>query len=133
MVRYWQSLHRDGELPERRDIDPVAFYDLLAGTALIDIARSPFRFRFRLLGERMQSYHGRNFTGRWLDEVFPHFNETTTPGDLTSVVEIGQPNYRIGVPLMTYEKAFFEMERIFLPFRNGGDTVDIIMAYTIFR
>ncbi|NKB57400.1 MAG: PAS domain-containing protein [Alphaproteobacteria bacterium] len=133
IVRYWQSIHRNGELPDRRQIDPCDIPDLLPGIALVDIERSPFRFKFRLLGERMNLYHGRNFTGRWLDEVFPHFDKTETPKDFIFVTEQGNPSYRLGRPLMTFEKSFIEMERVFLPFRNGRASVDLVMAYTIFR
>ena len=133
IVRYWQSLHQDDALPDRTQIDPTEFSTLLAGISLIDVVRSPLRYRFRLLGERMKIYHGRDLTGVWLDDAFPHFNETTTPADFADVAEKGVPSYRIGRPLMTYEKSFIEMERIYLPFRDGGPTVDTIMAYTIFR
>ena len=81
----------------------------------------------------MTTYHGRNFTGQWLDEIFPHFNDTTTLDDFITVAEQAVVSYRLGLPLLTYEKSFIEMERVFLPFRNGGSTVDLVLAYTIFR
>ena len=133
IVRYWLSIHENARLPDRRSIDPCAIFLLLPGITLIEISRSPCRFKFRLLGERMNIYHGQNYTGRWLDELFPHFDQTTTLADFLSVAEEGIPNYRLGLPLLTYGKSFIEMERVFLPFRDGGDSVEILMAYTIFR
>ena len=133
IVRYWLSIHRGEELPDRRQIDPAEIHSVLPGIALVDVVRSPFRFRFRLLGERMTTYHGRNFAGQWLDEIFPHFNDTTTLDDFITVAEQAVVSYRLGLPLLTYEKSFIEMERVFLPFRNGGSTVDLVLAYTIFR
>ena len=59
IVRYWQGLHRRDGLPDRTQIDPTAFFALLAGISLIDVVRSPLRFHFRLLGERMKAYHGK--------------------------------------------------------------------------
>ena len=53
IVRYWQSLHQEDTLPDRTQIDPVEFFALLAGISLVDVVRSPLRYRFRLLGERM--------------------------------------------------------------------------------
>ena len=63
IVRYWQGLHRGDELSDRRQIDPTAFLALLAGISLIDVVRSTLRFLFRLLGERMKAYHGKDLTG----------------------------------------------------------------------
>jgi len=133
ILDYWRSLI-DGEiLPDRRDIDPVQIPKLLPGIILIDIYRDPYRFRFRLIGDRMVSYHGRNLAGIWMDEAFPHFNETATPANIIDIAENRVINYRRGPPLMTYEKSFIEMERIFLPCRNGGDLVELLLTYTICR
>ncbi len=131
IVRYWQSIHRGGELPDRRQIDPCEFLELLPGIALVDISRSPIRFKFRLIGERMNDYHGSNYTGCWLDEVFEHFQHTTTLTDFIFTAEKGKPHYRLGRPLLTHEKSYIEMERVFLPFRDGGESVDLLMAFTI--
>ena len=106
---------------------------LLARISLIDVVRWPLRFRFCLLGERIKAYHGNDLTACWLDEAFPHFNSTNTPADFAVVAERGVPSYRLGAPLMTCEKAFYEMRRVFLPFRNSGLSVEVILAYTIFR
>lgn len=81
----------------------------------------------------MVSYHGRNLTGFWMDEAFPHFNDARTPGNIIDVAENCVMNYRFGPPLMTYEKNFINMERIFLPCRNGGDKVELLLTFTICR
>ena len=99
---------------------------------MVDVVRPPIRFRFRLLGERMNTYHGRNLTGQWLDEAFPHFHETTTPEDFITVAENAILSYRHGLPLLTLDKSHIDMERVFLPFRNGGTNVGLVMAHTIF-
>jgi hypothetical protein len=66
-----------------------------------------------------------------MDEVFPHFNETATPGTIIDVAENHVINYRFGSPLMTYEKNFINMERVFLPCRNDGDKVELLLTFTI--
>ncbi|MBG06527.1 MAG: hypothetical protein CMM59_20905 [Rhodospirillaceae bacterium] len=133
VLAYWRSLFKGDVLPDRRDLDPVQIPKLLPGIILIDIHRDPYRFRFRLIGERMVAYHGRNLAGFWMDEAFPHFNETATPGNIVDVAENHVINYRNGPPLMTYQKTFIEMERIFLPCRNGGDLVELLLTFTICR
>lgn len=133
IVEYWRSLFHGEILPDRRDIDPTNIPRLLPGIILIDIFRNPYRFKFRLIGEAMVAYHGRNLAGFWMDEVFPHFKETATPGNIIDVAENHVLNYRFGPPLMTYEKNFINMERIFLPCRNRGDEVELLLTFTICR
>ena len=100
---------------------------------MIDVERAPYRFRLRLLGERMNRYHGRSYKGCYLDEAFDHFHATATRADLQSVTERHGISYRRGQPLMMHEKSFVEMERVFLLFRNGGPKAELVLAYTVFR
>ena len=60
---------------------------LLPGIILIDIHRDHYRFRFRLIGKRMVVYYGQNLAGFWMDEAFPHFNETATRGNIIGVAK----------------------------------------------
>ena len=133
IVEYWRSLFRGEILPNRSDIDPTKIPRLLPGIILVDVFHDPYRFKFRLIGEVMIAYHGRNLTGFWMDEAFPHYNNTATPGNMIDVTENHVMNYRFGPPLMTYEKNFIDMERIFLPCRNGGDKVELLLTFTICR
>ena len=93
-------------MPDRRDLDPVQIPKLLPGIILIDIHRDHYRFRFRLIGERMVAYYGHNLAGFRMDETFPYFNETATRGIIIGVVENHMINCRNGPPLMTYQKTF---------------------------
>lgn len=99
----------------------------------MDVSHNPWRFRFRLLGEEIVLHHGSNLTGEWMDVAFPHFDKTKTKADMIETVETGQPVYRKGRPLMTYEKSFVEIERVMLPFRNGGESAEMIFIYSILR
>ncbi len=66
-------------------------------------------------------HRGSNLVGQWMDVAFPHFDKIKTKTDMIETIETGQPLYRKGRPLMTYEKSFIEIERVMLPFRNGGN------------
>ena len=66
-----------------------------------------------------------------MDEAFPYYNNAATPGNMIDVTENHVMNYHFGPPLMTYEKNFIDMERIFLPCRNGGDKVELLLTFTI--
>ena len=87
VLAYWRLLLKDDVLPDRRDLDPVQIPKLLPGIILIDIHRDHYRFRLRLIGERMVAYRGRNLAGFWMDGAFPHFNETATRGNIIGVAK----------------------------------------------
>lgn len=129
IVAYWRSQQDGGRLPDRRQIDPVCIPRHLTGITLIDATFEPARFRF--IGSDLVDHHGANYTGRWLDEVFPHFEGTQTQVDMVDVLRTGAPVYRKGKPLMTYEKAFVEIERVMLPYRNGGDRAELVLIYSM--
>ena len=120
IVAYWRSFYHDSVLPDRQETDPIEFPRHLSGISLLDVERNPWRFRFRLLSDDLVDHHGANLIGRWMDDVFPHFLGTRTELDLIATAESQAPVYRRGKPLMTYEKAFVEIERIPLPFCNSG-------------
>jgi len=60
IVEYWRSLFRGEILPNRSDIDPTKIPRLLPGIILVDVLHDPYQFKFRLIGEVMIAYHGRN-------------------------------------------------------------------------
>jgi hypothetical protein len=43
----------------------------LGHICLVEVAREPVRFRFRLIGTHVGELAGRDHTGRWLDSCFP--------------------------------------------------------------
>ncbi len=64
---YWQRLG-DGQVPERRQIDPATLKPLLPYLELVEFEDAPFRIRYRLTGTQIDRWNGFNITGRYLDE-----------------------------------------------------------------
>lgn len=60
-----------GDVPGRRDVDPLAFHRLLPYIWLIDYERAADVFRYRLAGDWIESAFGRSLKGRVLSEVVP--------------------------------------------------------------
>lgn len=56
-------------MPGRNSIRPADIPRLLPHVSLIEIERSPLRFRFRLAGTRLRDLYDREVTGLYLDEV----------------------------------------------------------------
>ena len=132
---YWVSRRPQGLLPGRQHIDPTEIPRLLRGLWLIDVARNPFRFRYRLVGTRIVEALGMDPTGRWLDEAHPHAR--TVPGFFKRyerAVETGVPSRRRGTALLWSNRDHRAIENILLPLAADGRTVDMLMVYTaIFR
>ena len=73
LYAYWQSVRGPGlALPARRDIDPVAIPDLLAGIWMADIVvqGGVMRFRGRLAGTAPARLFGKDTAGRFFEEVY---------------------------------------------------------------
>ena len=129
IYEYWRSVHpKSGGLPGRQHIDPVDIPTLLPNTWLIDVARNPYRFRFRLIGTQVVDYAGEDNTGKWFDERMPEFD----PGVFIDVVETGRPSWSRGRSKMRPEKNYYELERVRLPLASDGKTVDMILSLTVF-
>src|SRR5271165_7203113 len=77
---YWEKLRRgDNALPFWDDVALHALGDLADDALLLDTFDDPLRFRFAIVGKRVQALYGRAVTGKFLDEVeqppaFDHFN-----------------------------------------------------------
>lgn len=68
LYRYWCT-RREGELPQRADIEPWDIKPLLPNIMLVDIHRDPFRIFYRLVGTAVAFFSGMDFTGTFLDEL----------------------------------------------------------------
>lgn len=132
IVDYWLSIHPEEGLPGRQHFDPVAIPHLLANIRLLDVIGDPPRFFTRLMGTRLRSFYGREHTGHWYDEMFPHFMKSKTHADLVAAVRTKKPVWRRGKPNLHYLKDFLALERVFLPLARDGEHVDMILTLVLF-
>ncbi len=65
---YWHARTKGGRLPGRNDISPAGFARLLPMISLIDVERSPKRYRIRLAGTGLHDIYQNEITGKYLDE-----------------------------------------------------------------
>lgn len=129
IVAYWDSKRpAQGVLPGRQHLDPIDIPKLLPNVWLIDVARDPYRFRFRLLGTAVVEYAGEDNTGKWFDETLPDFD----PSVFIDVVEARAPSWRRSASRMRPYKEYRELERVRLPLARDGATVDMILCLTVF-
>ena len=131
---YWRSRHPpEGGLPGRRHIDPVHVPKLLPWIWLVDVQRSPLRFKHRLVGTEQVRAMERDLTGKWLDEVFPLFLGSPSYRQFTAAAERGEIAYRRGKPQFHLSKEYLAVERLLLPLAKDGKVVDMLLAITVYH
>jgi hypothetical protein len=131
---YWSACRPSGQaLPGRQHIDPCAVPDLLAWIWLLDVARHPLRFRYRLLGTEQVDAMKRDITGRFLDEVHPSFRSSDSYPQYVAAAEHGAVGYRRGPPTFHISKDYLSIERLLLPLARNGSDVDMVLAITVYH
>lgn len=131
---YWLSIHpSEGGLPGRQHFDPTHIPALLPWVWLVDVHRSPLRFKHRLLGTEHVHVMKRDVTGLWVDEVHPLFVTSPAYPQFVATAERGEVWYRRGNPLFHLPKEYLSMERLLLPLAQDGKDVDMILAITVYH
>jgi hypothetical protein len=133
LIDYWLQIHPGDRLPGRRHLDPADIPELLPGIVLTDIERDPFRIRFRLVGTKVGEAFGEEFTGRYLDEAVPDWETSFIYLHRKVVAETGMPHYWYGPASVRFRLDYAPIERIYLPLAGDGETVDMILAMTVYR
>ena len=129
---YWRAVHPAAGLPGRQHVDPSALSDLLPGIWLLDVYRDPFRLKYRLAGSEIVAAIGREVTGMWLDEAHPHISyDQLALQRYQHVVLSKRPSWRTGTPNFWTHRSLSRIENLLLPLAKDGETVDMILAYTI--
>lgn len=69
LFRSWLSLSAGGRLPLRRDLDPLAFRDLIPNLQLLDVGATPDDLRYRLVGGEIAAAFGFEPRGKTRREI----------------------------------------------------------------
>lgn len=131
LLEYWLSIHPADRLPARRDFDPLEVPKALPRLVLTEVERDPYRFKVRLMGTAVAAAIGADFTGSYLDDVWPDAENQPLHLHRVEVAETGLPNYRYGFSPTPFRLDFAPVERIYLPLAGDGATVDMILAMAI--
>jgi hypothetical protein len=129
LFAYWLAKRGDRRFPAKAEIDPVEFSYILGYVTLVDVERSPRRYRFRLDGSILVALSGADYTGRYLDELpgaeYVAFIQET----YDRVVDSGEPHrYRKNG---LFDQQHFSEETIILPLGDNPPVVDMLMVAVI--
>jgi hypothetical protein len=70
VLDYWDSRRAGRAMPTRRDIDPIEIRQALPHLQIIELVDGGARFRYRLVGTALVTAFGKEYTGKFLDELF---------------------------------------------------------------
>ena len=122
---YWEAKRGQRRHPARRDLDPLDFRYVLGNVALIDVLRSPWRFRIRLFGDNLVRKVGIELTGRMLDEVpLPQLREHFALR-CRQIAERGTPYRTRGDYFMDERPSRHEL--LVLPLSDDGEAVSMLL------
>ena len=93
---------------------------------MADVALSPFRLRYRLVGTEVVDRIGIEPAGRWVDEVFPGFVGSPLEEEARLVAENGVLALYDGPPLLAPDPDIYRVQRITAPL--GGTPAKILIG-----
>jgi len=129
---YWRDIAPAGGLPGRQHVSPTDIVPLLPRVWMLDVIRSPLRFRYRLVGTAEVTTLGREVTGQWLDDVHPKFrDDPLLTARYRYIVEMGRPTWRHGPVRWDHDDRHRIVENCIVPLASDGKTVDIIFAISV--
>jgi len=138
---YWRSIRPGEGLPSRDDFDPLALSaECWPYLWLLDVAHDPLRFRVRLMGTEITRYFRGEFTGKWLDDVLPDFENLEEFAQFSGCVEKGGPDFQ-KIKIAQQPKIHWPGEqrrrdatpaaqRVCLPLASDESVVDVLLLLT---
>lgn len=127
LYAYWLSMRGSRRIPPRAAFDPIQVPRLLPNLILLDVEPDTGRLIVRVLGTRVASVYGTDYTGRYLDEIYFGANTTSVLDDYGTcardgVPVLGERNFR------NIRDVVYRMERLILPFSDDDRTVNKLIS-----
>lgn len=134
VAQHWLTLHtRTGAIPTLAEIDPLNFSKALADAWIVDLTDDG-RFRFRLMGETLIAWYGRNTRGLYYEDLFPAAVVSLLITQSRQVLErpcAGFQRVHTHAPDLHMPRSF---ERLTFPLRDkSGGRIRHILGNSIFN
>jgi len=129
LFEHWLGLGVDGRVPRRRDIDPLAFRDLLPNLQLLDIGATPDDLRYRLVGNEIAATFGFEPRGKTRGEIRRAYVSPDNYADFDRTSRETHDIARRGVVaythdhLTSYNRDYLAYARLLLPIAEDGDSI----------
>ncbi len=117
-------------MPSRQDFDPVDMVPYLPHITLVDADPDMLKLRYRLMGTAEVELRGFDPTGELVKDKFLSNNWEDVVCNYAHVIEQKSFAYDYN-DMPTKFGGIVADESIFLPLSSDGDTVDIVMLYSV--
>jgi hypothetical protein len=127
LYRLWLAKRGDRLAPSRAAFDPAELRAILPRLLMIDVARDPLDFRYRLAGTRTYELHGQELTGKSITALRPPEFVATLWEDLRELAETAQP--QLVLLDFTNQEGYHRLYHVLrLPLSSDGKAIDIILV-----
>ncbi len=135
VAEHWLALYaKAGTVPSLAEIDPLHFHRALPDAWIVDLTEDG-RFQFRLMGETLVQWYGRNPKGLYYQDLFPASVVPLLEEQSHRVLQrpcAGFQRVHTSVPAGTHMPRSFE--RLTFPLRDkSGEKIAHILGNSIFN
>jgi hypothetical protein len=123
----WDVRRRGREMPARADFDPLDLKYCIGKLSLVDVARDPLRFHFRIHASNVAQGMGFDLTGKSLDAMPDAEYRRLVTDHYVEVLETRLPVAKYRNRLMT-DRHIWHCEVLVLPLSADGKTIDMLMS-----
>jgi hypothetical protein len=122
----WREAKGDGQVPLREAFTPELLRPWLPNIVLVEAIGAPPRFRIRLVGTAAVAFAGRDFTGKFLDDVIETGQYDITIAPYLNAAAIAAPveddvlRHQFVAPDGTY----LPVRRLVMPCSSNGIDID---------
>ena len=131
-LAYWRAKRRARSMPSRRDIDPTEIGPLLSHLQLIEVVDGGIRYRYRLAGTSLVTAFGREYTGRYLDELFAGERLAYAQRVFGTVCSKRKPVF-LRNRYSTTRDVDMIANRLYMPLSEDGCSVNVIFGALTFE
>jgi len=131
VLTYWEGLKRgEADMPFWDDVSPSALPDLTRRLMLLEVFEKPVRFRFGTVGADLAKRYGKDFIGKFIDEIAPSDPLQYLGSQASATIEKGAPTYFKHQPIDTQALSAEGYARLLLPLWGDGHIGMLLGAIT---
>lgn len=130
-LAYWQEKCAGRRMPSRADIDPSEIKPYLPHITLVDVVDDERRYVYRLVGTKEVELRGYDPTGRSVSDAYFAVSAENAVQNYDITRQSRAPFY-VADPFQAVDR-FVGEEDLFLPLSNDGETVNMIVIFSISR
>jgi hypothetical protein len=131
IYHYWDSKRKGRLMPSRADLDPLDIPRFLPDICLVDVVPDARKYVYRLIGTNEVTARGRDPTGLPVAEAYFGTSAQSVFLNYDGVTASRAPLVD-REPSITKDHRFIQHESIFLPLSDDGQTVNMILVFTVY-